>query len=169
MLTQARLKELLEYCPQTGAFRWNHPKGRWAKNCGFAGANQRPTTSRYIRIQIDGKFYLAHRLAWFYAHGVWPAATIDHISGDGRDNSLSNLREATYAENQHNRKPSSHRQLPRGVHWNTKRQRYVAKLSYQGESIAIGSFSTPEESGLAYEARAKELFGAFYRPQTLST
>ncbi len=46
--------------------------------------------------------YKAHRLAWFYVHGVWPKEQIDHINGDKADNCIANLRLADFSKNQAN-------------------------------------------------------------------
>ncbi len=63
-LTLARLREVLDYDPGTGAFTWkvrlsdNVPPGQVAGKCGT--------------ISIDGNRHRATRLAWFYVHGEWP-------------------------------------------------------------------------------------------------
>jgi hypothetical protein len=90
-----RLKEFLIYDPETGLFtkiRRNFKKP-------FAGT---PHPVGYIRITIDKRFYLAHRLAWFYVKGKWPEADIDHINGDKTDNRFANLREASRSLNRGN-------------------------------------------------------------------
>ena len=35
-----------------------------------------------MRVKVEDKQYAAHRLAWFYVHGEWPFACIDHIDGN---------------------------------------------------------------------------------------
>lgn len=58
-----RLCELLHYCPETGIFTWKVTRKGLAKAGTVAGS----TNGRgYRQISVDGKLYLAHRLAWFY-------------------------------------------------------------------------------------------------------
>jgi hypothetical protein len=72
--TAERLRQLLYYCPRTGRFHWRVKRGNAA--AGFeAGSGSK---DGYRTIQIDGRPYYAHRLAWLYVHGEHPAGQIDH-------------------------------------------------------------------------------------------
>ena len=98
MLTQAKLKEVIEYDPNTGEFLW---LGR--ERFGSRGDSPRGTSAKgYHRFQVRGKKYMAHRLAWLYVYGEWPSQ-IDHINQDKKDNRIKNLREVTTSENCQNR------------------------------------------------------------------
>ena len=44
-----------------------------------------------IRLQFDGRYFQAHHLAWFIAHGAWPTHKVVHLDGDVGDNRPSNL------------------------------------------------------------------------------
>lgn len=91
MLTAERLREVLEYDPAIGVFRW------LIKPCGqisigdIAGCRH---GEGYVQIRVIGRIYLAHRLAWLYMTGEWPISLIDHRNLDRSDNRWSNLREA---------------------------------------------------------------------------
>lgn len=98
MLTQAKLKELLEYDPISGVFRRKINIGG-AKIGDIAGTDN---GDGYMKIRVAGKSYKAHRLAWLYVMGRWPKNDIDHINGVRCDNRIINLREATRAENKQN-------------------------------------------------------------------
>jgi hypothetical protein len=88
-LTHERLTEVLSADPATGVFRWRvRPSNRVhvGDRAGVVGV----TGHRFIT--IDGEKLLASRLAWFYAHGVWPTGDIKMLNGNPDDCSLANLR-----------------------------------------------------------------------------
>ncbi len=97
-LTQERLKELLNYNPETGIFVW--AINRTSIKAGIVAGSY---SDGYIRIGINSKGYLAHRLAWLYVEGYLPENDIDHINRDKTDNRFSNLRETTKTCNLRNR------------------------------------------------------------------
>ncbi|HWP55644.1 MAG TPA: HNH endonuclease [Pyrinomonadaceae bacterium] len=158
MLTIERLRNVLAYDPLTGIFTWiNGPNDRLR-----AGLRAGRTIAKgYISIRLDGRAYLAHRLAWFYRFGTWPAHQIDHINGRPSDNRLENLREADNHQNSANRKVRSAHGV-KGVK-RTKSGRWEAKLQHKGQFYALGTFDTIEEAGAAYLAKAKEIHGEFAR------
>lgn len=92
------LQLILRYEPDTGLFIRRVTLGRQLRG-SVAG---RKIRRGYIKILVEGKSYLAHRLAWFYTYGVWPVNMVDHINRVRDDNRLCNLREATAAENRAN-------------------------------------------------------------------
>lgn len=114
-LTHSDLVRLLDYNPETGLFTWK------AKRCGTkhgSVAGSIDPSHGYRRIKIDGHLYLAHRLAWFYVCGEWPAHEIDHIDRARANNRIANLRPATRSENQCNKpRYSNNRTGAKGVHW----------------------------------------------------
>ena len=65
MITQEKLKESLHYNQDTGVFTWNELRSGIKKSL-IAGSM---LLSGYVHIQIHGKFYLSHRLAWLYVYG----------------------------------------------------------------------------------------------------
>ena len=96
ILSQKRLRELLHYGPATGIFTWLVATSNRVKARDAAGTLH-PTG--YIYIRVDGKKYLAHRLAYFYMTGAWPPNMVDHRDNCRSNNVWTNLRSATNAEN----------------------------------------------------------------------
>jgi hypothetical protein len=154
ILDTARLHELLHYDPLTGEFRWlvnRHPN----KTKGALAGS--PDEEGYIRIGIDKRRYRAHRLAWFYMHGVWPDDEVDHRNGVRTDNSLLNLRVVTRSVNMQNmrKSPAKASTLPMGV--NRGPQGLYAQIFANGRKINLGKFETPEAAHDAYIAAKRQL------------
>ena len=159
-LTLDRLKSLLHYEPETGWFTWRVNKSN-VKAGSRAGKN---ASNGYRRVKVDGVEYPEHRLAWFYVTGQWPKCVIDHVDRDQRHNAFSNLREANYAENQHNRthqrnNTSGHK----GVSFNKKSQKWRAEIMRDGRSHYLGQFSDIDLAVAAYREAANDLHGVFAR------
>lgn len=148
MLTQAKLKEVLHYDPETGDFTWVTSPANCIKAGDKAGSKD---SYGYHKIALGGKTYKAHRLAWLYTNGEFPEDAIDHINGVRDDNRLVNLRAVTTRENQQNQKKFIHNTSgTTGVHWHKGAQKWVARIFTNGKRIHLGSF---EALALAIEAR----------------
>lgn len=96
-LTVAELRDALAYDAETGIFRWRHDRASTARAGQIAGSPCHPRGYRFIRVNYSR--FLAHRLAWFYVYGEWPAGEVDHVNGKTDDNSIKNLRLATRQQN----------------------------------------------------------------------
>src|SRR6476620_11560831 len=57
----------------------------------------------YPQLNVNGRIYKAHRLAWFYTYGEWPKE-IDHIDGDRANCRIANLRRVTRSQNNMNKR-----------------------------------------------------------------
>jgi hypothetical protein len=160
MITAERLRELVNYNSDTGVF--THVRRRGVKAGAVAGCLRGPGDYRVM--QAGGRQYLAHRLAWLYVTGSWPAAEIDHINGDKADNRFANLREATSSQNKWNAGASSRNKLGlKGVAFHKKSGRWRAIIGKDNKSITIGYFATPGEAHAAYCTAAERLHGDFAR------
>jgi len=146
-LTQTYLKELLHYDPDTGLFTWTRRISNFVKAGDLAGGrNQRG----YWKIMIKNKSYAAHRLAFLYMTGEFPAIDTDHINGDKADNRAVNLRSVTNAENGRNSKRSTRNTSGHvGVGWAKADKRWWAAIKVDYKRIGLGQFKTKEEAIMA--------------------
>lgn len=156
-----RVRELLDYDPQIGIFRWRNPQSNRVREGTIAG---KVGNRGYWRIGIDGRRCLAHRLAWAWFHGYDPQEDVDHINGVRDDNRIANLRIATRSQNLWNsRRHFDNSSGFKGVSFDKNRRQWQAHICVAGKVIHLGRFSTPEEAHAAYLAAALKYFGDFAR------
>lgn len=152
-ITHQQLQEHLHYDPETG---------RFSRTTAVRGSSVGPIHGKldkkgYRIVGAFGTAFRAHRLAWFYVHGVWPTGQVDHINGVRDDNRIANLRDVSPSENQQNRRGPT-RANKCGflgvIFWQKK---WRARIKLNGRAIEIGMFGTPEEAHAAYLAKKREL------------
>lgn len=142
-----RLCELLDYCPETGKFTWKIDRKRLAKAGTEAGSTN---GNGYRQISVDGKLYLAHRLAWFYCFQEWPTKIIDHVNGIKDDNRLDNLQDIS--QNTNIRKANT--KVGASGYRNVRKicNRYQAAIKVSGKTVHIGMYESAE---IAHDAVEK--------------
>lgn len=157
MLTQARLRDLFSYEPDTGRLIWKNCSRAYRNGSEAGVINDRGY--RYVR--IDRVMYLAHRLIWLREMGREPI-NLDHINRDKADNRLCNLREATRQQNNANRPMNRKKSgLPHGVCRVSYSKTFRAAIKVDRKTIHLGSFATVEEAREAYCKAARHHFGEF--------
>jgi hypothetical protein len=158
MITQERLKEVLSYDQESGNFHWIK-SGKGTKAGALAGW----IDNGYVRISIDQRKYLAHKLVWLYVHG-FVATEIDHINLNRSDNSLKNLRVASHSNNLANTKiKSTNKSGFKGVCWCKKRKMWRASINKNYKHIHLGFFDDLLSARDSYIEKANEIFGEFAR------
>lgn len=141
MITQEKLKDILEYNSLTGEWIWLHSKK-------IAGTVQK---NGYRYIQIEKKLYQSSRLAYLYMKGKFPDNIVDHIDGNTTNDRWINLRPATMSENQYNKIiPSHNKSGTKGVFWDKRSQRWIARIRKENKTVYSESFRNKED---AIEAR----------------
>ena len=156
-LTHSRLLELLSYDPNTGIFTRKASLSNRTPVGSVAGT----VTRGYSYLHVDGNRYAAHRLAWFYTHGVWPSSLLDHRNMRGTANNIDNLRPATKSANGANRGLNKNNSTGfKGV-VEYRKNKFLAKIKVNRVSTYLGCFLDPKEAAAAYDLAAVEHFGQY--------
>ena len=155
-MTQARLKELLHYEPDTGWFTWRIHSSM-AKPGERAGGGH---GLGYRSIGLDYKKYLEHTLAVLYMTGAWPTHEVDHINRDKSDNRWCNLREATRSQNGHN-KGLSRRSSTGFPGVSAHGSKYKARMFVSSKELDFGWYVTIAQARIARLLAEKQHLGHF--------
>jgi len=136
------LRELFEVLPEEGKLLWRVNKGSRAKVGQEVGK----------QVTIDYMVYYTYRIICAMAHGddFDGNVEVDHINRDRTDNSISNLRKVTHAENLRNRGLlSTNTSGYPGVYYcnrKNRKKRWRAGIRFEGKSIYLGIYATLEEA-----------------------
>ena len=145
-LTQERLKELLDYDSESGVFKWRVCRGP----CHIGTAAGTKNKLGYTQVTIDNKIYLAHRLAWLYFYGCFPANKLDHVNRIRDDNRIENLRAATQRENKQNvSMQRNNTSGAMGVCWDKSSNKWRAYVRADGRLMHLGLHTSIEAARAA--------------------
>lgn len=156
-ITQSRLKEMLQYDPKSGLFKWkkqNSSRGIVGEIAGSEYGNG------YLRIGVDGKYYSVHRLAWLYMAGYFPENQIDHKDRDKGNNRWNNLREVSQSCNMKNTGMfKNNKSGVKGVCWHKKRKKWRSIITVENKTINLGRFKNLTDAVIArFNAEIKHGF-----------
>lgn len=160
LLTAERLREVLDYDPETGLFVWKMKTADCVHVGSIAGGMDE---KGYIRMRVDGRRYRAHRLAWLWMTGEWPSRGIDHRDTDRANNRWANLRVASSSQNIANsRLRSDNTSGFKGVS-KFKNGQWRAEVGTPSGRHYLGLFPCPAAAHLAYVVAAAKYHGEFAR------
>jgi len=118
----------------------------------------------YTRIKTNTGVYLHHIIMGKPDKGL----VTDHINRYTLDNRKCNLRFVNASNNGMNKgKAPDKTSRYKGVHWDNYRNRWKAEIKLNGKCKYIGRFFDENEAGLAYNKKAKELFGEYAHLNTI--
>lgn len=121
---------------------------------------------------FSAKRYAAHRVGYhgkyIYMHRFVISASenerVDHVDGDGLNNTRINLRICTQSQNMMNaRKRANVSSKYKGVLFNKSRGKYIAYIQIGGKNKHLGVFLCENDAAIAYNDAARIHFGEFAR------
>ncbi len=118
--------------------------------------------TKYVQFLKNKKGVYLHRLIMNFPNRD---IEIDHINGNGLDNRKCNLRLCNRAQNSYNSKKryGNSSSKYKGVTLNSVSNKYISRIIYNKKYIYIGLFKNETDAAIAYNKRAKELFGEYAR------
>lgn len=148
------LKEYLNYDPDSGIFTWIKPPANNVRIGDLAGSLD---SKGYIKIQIFGERWLAHRLAWLYMNKEMPIHGIDHINGIPTDNRIENLRDVSQQANTRNSAmPKNNKSGIVGVSWDVKSQHWLSGIRVNYKQIFLGRFDNIFDAACARKSAERQ-------------
>lgn len=148
-----RLNELFVVVGET--LTW---KARGSKPAG------RELCNGYIQVQVDGVRYVAHRIVFKMESGNDPGELqVDHIDRNKKNNSPSNLRLATSAQNKQNTVSANKNSKSgiRGVFWDKGKKKWRTTIGVDGKTKHIGRFNSAADAEHASTKARIKFFGEF--------
>jgi len=149
-LTQKKLKELMDYDPDTGIF---------TRKLGMNKVGSIRIDGR-LQICVNYKMYLAHRLAWLYVYGELPIDQIDHINCNPLDNSIKNLRLASGFQNMQNIQKAFITNKTAGLlgaSFHKAMGKYRSRICLNNKTKVIGYYDTAEDAHNAYVLEKRKI------------
>lgn len=89
------------------------------------------------------------------------SSVIDHINGDGLNNTRKNLRLCTIQQNSWNVMPRIGTSQYKGVYWHKGEGEWNATIAFGGKRRSLGLFFDEIEAARAYDNAAREAHGEF--------
>ncbi|MFA5783851.1 MAG: HNH endonuclease [Phycisphaerae bacterium] len=90
-----------------------------------------------------------------------PDLVIDHINNNPHDNRRSNLRMATIAQNNKNKRSSGGVSKYKGVVYRAHKKLWIARITVNGKRKYIKSCKSEIDAAKAYDLAAKKYYGEF--------
>lgn len=132
---------------------------------GYRWWNARGYARSEVRIGEKKICIWMHRLIANTPDGM----VCDHRNNITLDNRRSNLRNTTQDRNLQGQKPQSPKTSRyKGVFWDKRSHRWVARVISRNKSHHLGLFDSEIAAAAAYNAKAIELFGDHARPNDLT-
>lgn len=139
---------VMEFGNRYGGWDARRTKEKYTAYAVVCDENQRVITSMHrIILGLTGRYPI-----------------VDHVDGNGLNNRKSNLRKASYSQNQQNsKKPNRGNGNKYKGAFRKGGSKYYSSIILNGKSYKLGVHETEIEAAQAYDRKAIELFGEFAR------
>ena len=138
------LRQRLRYDADTGRLIWKFYEpmpAQWNRRFANTEAGGIKRNYGYRDVRIDYALHKAHQIIWAIHYDEWPSGEIDHIDGNGLNNSLSNLRDVSHNENLRNQaRAKNNSSGVTGVVWNKQCGKWMAQIVADGTRHYLGLF-----------------------------
>lgn len=162
-----KIFQALTYNKETGDFFWkeDRPVDHFKNISAYrvwktrfsgkkAGHITKGLNTEYVSIRVFHKLYLAHRLAHLFVKGSWPENEVDHIDGNGLNNSWSNLRDVEkFVNGKNSQRKKNNSSGVNGVYWHKTSMKWVAEGHWTEDGVNkkkyLGIFEKLEDAAQA--------------------
>ena len=152
------------YDPESGELVYKIRVSNKVKPGMVVGSRQ---TGPYRKLRITSKHMLVHLVAWFLHYGSWPNGFIDHIDGDGRNNSINNLRDCSLSENSRNTVKGNKGRFKTSQYFGVSKRGNRWQSAVGGKNHTyLGTFSDEQDAANAYNEYILSI-GDNFRPLNL--
>lgn len=107
----------------------------------------------YFRVYFNKTYVYLHR----FIINAKKGEIVDHIDRNKLNNKRENLRIVSYSLNAYNKEISN--KNGRGIYFDKAGNRYRACISFNNKTLKLGSFKIIKEAKIAYNLKAKEIYG----------
>jgi len=119
------------------------------------------TKQGYVRLQLNGKKYRAHRVIYLMHYGETPSV-LDHMDSNKSNNKIENLRPATPSENGCNQKTRSDSKSGiKGVCWHERLNKWYTQIQLEGKKRYLGVYKDLQEAQSVVEDARVKLHGVY--------
>jgi hypothetical protein len=126
-------------------YAWYH-HGNWYARIRTRKPDGKPTTLRLHQLLTGFRY-----------------SQVDHLDGNGLNNSKENLRDGSLHNNKNRRKNTNNNSGFKGVYRDGCRKKFCAHIRVDSKHFYLGSYQTPVEAAKAYDAAAIKHHGAYAR------